>query len=111
MTAALAERGGPLIEADGLRVKFGKVTALDGLDLVAERGQVLAVLGPNGAGKTTFVRTAATSVKELHKSYVVATVSAWLPSSLSESCGTTTRTSSTGLRPGKVLSLPVTESR
>ena len=53
----------PLIEARGLRVQFGKVTALDGLDLVARPGQVLAILGPNGAGKTTFVRTVATLVQ------------------------------------------------
>jgi ABC-2 type transport system ATP-binding protein len=53
----------PLIEARGLRVKFGKVNALDGLDLVARPGQVLAILGPNGAGKTTFVRTVATLVR------------------------------------------------
>jgi ABC-2 type transport system ATP-binding protein len=52
----------PLIEARGLRVQFGKVAALDGLDLVARPGQVLAILGPNGAGKTTFVRTVATLV-------------------------------------------------
>jgi ABC-2 type transport system ATP-binding protein len=50
----------PTIEAAGLRKRFGKTVALDGLDLVAEPGQVLAVLGPNGAGKTTFVRTVAT---------------------------------------------------
>jgi ABC-2 type transport system ATP-binding protein len=53
----------PLIEARGLRVQFGKVTALDGLDLIARPGQVLAVLGPNGAGKTTFVRAVATLVR------------------------------------------------
>jgi ABC-2 type transport system ATP-binding protein len=52
----------PLIEASGLRVRFGKVTALDGLDLVARPGQVLAILGPNGAGKTTFTRTVATLI-------------------------------------------------
>jgi ABC-2 type transport system ATP-binding protein len=52
----------PLIEARGLRVQFGKVAALDGLDLTARPGQVLAILGPNGAGKTTFVRTVATLV-------------------------------------------------
>jgi ABC-2 type transport system ATP-binding protein len=52
----------PLIEARGLRVRFGKVAALDGLDLTARPGQVLAILGPNGAGKTTFVRTVATLV-------------------------------------------------
>jgi ABC-2 type transport system ATP-binding protein len=50
----------PLLEARGLTVRFGKVTALDGLDLTAPPGEVLAILGPNGAGKTTFVRTVAT---------------------------------------------------
>src|SRR6476661_547432 len=50
----------PTIEAHGLEKRYGKTTALDGLDLVAERGQVTAVLGPNGAGKTTFVRAVAT---------------------------------------------------
>jgi ABC-2 type transport system ATP-binding protein len=55
--------GAPLLEARGLTVRFGKVTALDGLDLVAPPGEVLAILGPNGAGKTTFVRTVATLVR------------------------------------------------
>ena len=50
----------PLLEAHGVTVRFGKVTALDGLDLTAPPGEVLAILGPNGAGKTTFVRTVAT---------------------------------------------------
>ena len=53
----------PLLEARGLRVRFGKVTALDGLELTAPPGQVLALLGPNGAGKTTFVRTIATLIR------------------------------------------------
>ena len=50
----------PTIEALGLRRRFGSTAALDGLDLVAEPGQVVAVLGPNGAGKSTFVRAVAT---------------------------------------------------
>ena len=50
----------PLIEAREVTVRFGKVTALDRLDLNAPPGEVLAILGPNGAGKTTFVRTVAT---------------------------------------------------
>ena len=50
----------PTIEAQGLTKRFGKAVALDGLDLVADAGQVVAVLGPNGAGKTTFVRALAT---------------------------------------------------
>jgi ABC-2 type transport system ATP-binding protein len=47
---------GPMIEASGLRKRFGPTTALDGLDLEVPRGAVLGVLGPNGAGKTTAVR-------------------------------------------------------
>jgi ABC-2 type transport system ATP-binding protein len=53
----------PTIEACGLKKRYGKTTALDGLDLVADPGQVVAVLGPNGAGKTTFVRAVATLVR------------------------------------------------
>jgi len=56
----MAVTGPPLVEARGLCVRFGQVAALDGLDLLARPGQVLAILGPNGAGKTTFVRTVAT---------------------------------------------------
>ena len=53
----------PIIEAQGLTKSFGKVRALDGLDLVAESGQVTALLGPNGAGKTTFVSAVATLLR------------------------------------------------
>jgi ABC-2 type transport system ATP-binding protein len=53
----------PIVEAHGLTKRFGNVEALAGLDLVADRGQVVALLGPNGAGKTTFVRTIATLVR------------------------------------------------
>ena len=56
----MATQDTPLLEASRLTVRFGKVTALDGLDLTAPAGEVLAILGPNGAGKTTFVRTVAT---------------------------------------------------
>jgi ABC-2 type transport system ATP-binding protein len=59
-------QGTPLIEAIGVTVRFGKVTALDGLDLVAPSGEVLAILGPNGAGKSTFVRTVATLLRPDH---------------------------------------------
>src|SRR5918996_3730830 len=53
----------PIIEAHGITKSFGKVRALDGLDLVAESGQVTALLGPNGAGKTTFVSAVATLLR------------------------------------------------
>jgi len=52
-----------MIEAAGVRKRYGKTTALDGLDLVAQAGQVVAVLGPNGSGKTTFVRAVATLLR------------------------------------------------
>jgi ABC-2 type transport system ATP-binding protein len=48
------------LRAEGVTKRFGTVRALDGVDLVLQSGQVLAVLGPNGAGKTTFVRAVAT---------------------------------------------------
>lgn len=51
------------IEATGLIKRFGKTTALDGVDLVARQGRVLGVLGPNGAGKTTAVRILATLLR------------------------------------------------
>jgi ABC-2 type transport system ATP-binding protein len=51
------------IEAAGIVKRYGKTVALDGLDLVAEQGEILAILGPNGAGKTTFVRAVATLLK------------------------------------------------
>jgi ABC-2 type transport system ATP-binding protein len=51
------------IDARGLTKHFGKTAALDGLDVVADAGQVVAVLGPNGAGKTTFVRAVATLLR------------------------------------------------
>ena len=52
-----------LIEADGLSKRFGKVQALQGLDLTLPAGQAVAILGPNGAGKTTFIRMVATLLK------------------------------------------------
>ncbi|HEY2442742.1 MAG TPA: ATP-binding cassette domain-containing protein [Streptosporangiaceae bacterium] len=52
-----------MIEARGLTKAFGKTRALDGLDLTAQTGQVIALLGPNGAGKTTFIRTVSTLIR------------------------------------------------
>lgn len=43
------------IETDGLRKDFGDLTALDGLDLTVETGEVYGFLGPNGAGKSTTI--------------------------------------------------------
>lgn len=45
-----------VIEISALVKKFGKFTALNGVDLSVQRGEVHAFLGPNGAGKSTTIR-------------------------------------------------------
>jgi ABC-type sugar transport system ATPase subunit len=44
------------VEIRDLRKHYGDTIALNGLDLVAERGQILGVAGPNGAGKSTMIK-------------------------------------------------------
>jgi sodium transport system ATP-binding protein len=45
-----------MIVIDGLRKRYGAVTAVDGVSFRAENGKVTGLLGPNGAGKTTTLR-------------------------------------------------------
>jgi branched-chain amino acid transport system ATP-binding protein len=42
-----------LLEARGLRKRFGDLAAVDGVDLEVHEGECVALIGPNGAGKTT----------------------------------------------------------
>jgi ABC-type branched-subunit amino acid transport system ATPase component len=42
-----------LLSVHHLTMRFGGITAVSGVDLVVERGQIFSVIGPNGAGKTT----------------------------------------------------------
>jgi ABC-2 type transport system ATP-binding protein len=51
------------ITAEGLEKSYGRVRALDGLDITVEEGTVLGLLGPNGAGKTTAVRVLTTLLR------------------------------------------------
>ena len=53
----------PAVYAEGITRTFGDVKALDGMDLVVQRGQVVGLLGPNGAGKTTMVRILSTLLR------------------------------------------------
>src|SRR5688572_25388065 len=53
----------PAIEVAGLRRSFGTRVVLDGIDLRAPEGTVLALLGPNGAGKTTMVHILSTLIR------------------------------------------------
>ena len=44
------------VEIENLKKKFGKLTALSGINLKVEKGEVFGYIGPNGAGKTTTIR-------------------------------------------------------
>ena len=44
------------VEVSDLRKTYGKVIALDGVDLVVTAGTIFGLVGPNGAGKTTLIK-------------------------------------------------------
>lgn len=48
------------IVCEGVHKHFGKVLALDGLDLTVPQGSLFGIIGPDGAGKTTLIRIIAT---------------------------------------------------
>ena len=43
----------PVLEVRGLTRRFGGLTAVDGLDVTVNEGEIVSLVGPNGAGKTT----------------------------------------------------------
>jgi ABC-2 type transport system ATP-binding protein len=45
-----------IVETESLTRRFGKVTAVDGLSIAVEPGEIFGLLGPNGAGKTTTLK-------------------------------------------------------
>ncbi len=59
----MATANPPALECRDIRVTYGDVTALAGLDIAFNRGAIHAVVGQNGAGKTTFARVAAGLVR------------------------------------------------
>src|SRR3984957_20950004 len=66
---SIAERdtvsGTPELSVSGLTVRFGALTALEGVDLTLRPGEVVALAGENGAGKTTLIRAIAGDVAPL----------------------------------------------
>ena len=45
-----------ILEARDLTKRYGRDLAVDNLNLVLEKGQIIGLLGPNGSGKTTFIK-------------------------------------------------------
>jgi branched-chain amino acid transport system ATP-binding protein len=71
----------PRLEARELRVHFEGVKAVDGVDLVLERSEILGLIGPNGAGKTTLVNALTGFQRPTAGAVVVAgtPVTGWAP--------------------------------
>ncbi len=57
MTMAPAQRGEPIIRAQGLRVSYGEREVLHGLDFEVCHGETVVILGGSGSGKSTLLRT------------------------------------------------------
>src|SRR3954454_10972321 len=50
--------GQPALRVRGLHKRYGEITALAGVDLAVDEGELVGLLGPNGAGKSTLVKIA-----------------------------------------------------
>ncbi|MGW0774214.1 ABC transporter ATP-binding protein [Streptomyces sp. NPDC002835] len=55
-----------LLELKGVRVFYGAVEAIKGIDLIVRKGEIVALLGGNGAGKTTTLRTISGMLQPRH---------------------------------------------
>jgi polar amino acid transport system ATP-binding protein len=56
-TPTPSERGGmPMVLAEGLHKRFGRLEVLRGIDLKVERQEVVCIIGPSGSGKSTLLR-------------------------------------------------------
>jgi ribosome-dependent ATPase len=50
------DKGETVIEASGLTMRFGNFTAVDGVDLSVDRGEIFGFIGSNGCGKSTTMK-------------------------------------------------------
>ncbi len=50
------KNGNPIVQMQSVSKKFGRIQALDNLDLDIQRGQIIGLIGANGAGKSTLLR-------------------------------------------------------
>ena len=53
----------PILEVEGLRVRYGALEAVKGISLTLGQGRIGACIGANGAGKTTFLKAIAGLLK------------------------------------------------
>ena len=56
MSTDIDRSGTPILQARGLRKRYGNVTAIDGADFDLYPGEILAVIGDNGAGKSSLIK-------------------------------------------------------
>ena len=56
IAAPAREAAPPMVLAEGVHKRFGRLEVLKGIDLTVERGAVMCVIGPSGSGKSTFLR-------------------------------------------------------
>ena len=54
---------GELLTAEGIRVRYGALTVLDGVTFAVSAGEAVGIVGPNGAGKTTLLNALAGSLR------------------------------------------------
>ena len=45
----------PLLEIKNVSKEFGKLAALEDINLEIEEGEIIGIVGPNGSGKTTLI--------------------------------------------------------
>ena len=62
----------PVVEARGVTMRFGGLTAVDGMSITLCRGELLGLIGPNGAGKTTLFNILAGTLKPTEGSIRIA---------------------------------------
>jgi ABC-type branched-subunit amino acid transport system ATPase component len=86
MTTAVDGSGKQKLVAEGIRVHFEGVRAVDGVDLTLEQGQIMGLIGPNGAGKTTFLNAVSSFVRLTAGRVILGDldVSGWSPERLAK---------------------------